>query len=384
NNAQTVKVDYQAIDFEEECLLPNMPETFFFQYLSFDIARQHELWLKGWESLSRKIDKTKNTIISMHGVLTGDYHHTAGTWSPIDFSNIITFNPTRIIILIDDIYACWHRTESRANNVEYKGRPKLEHLLEARRMEIFIGDFIASNLPVQPLTYIFAVRHPVSKLFRLLFTDRQYLITRYISIPISGPRRQLSRNETSGFNDVNEFLKKVERLDNDCQQSVSFCPLTIDELPLLKADQKDGKYIFSFSNRWDVHSFYEGELLVDDEELPETIDIPADQVKAAEGCIKSDVAYRDYKLVMQSRSLIAFNPWFEGEQTGGVRNEISLARTKYKPCHIFQDPIHDPNKEAYSKLILESSSLGYEATSKFIHFHDSLEDLFLHFKQGGL
>lgn len=376
--SQSVPVDFVSVDFEKDYILGKTPRLKMHSYLDAGKDRQRGYWQTGWESLMLEC-QAKNIILSLHGVLT---RLTTGTRSPINLHSLFEFSPTRIVTLIDDVYVKWYRTETRAVDAPYKGTPTLEQLLDARRAEIFLGELIATNINPQALYYVLAVRHPARTLYRLLFVPHQELTTVYLSFPISGPRKLLSENDdSSGIFEVNEFLKKANDFESKNPKVACFCPLCIDEYPLLWApeEKKQGKKykVFRMKDRWNIRKFYGDEILLTvDSNLPAKIEMPSKQVDHAEGFIRRDVALRDYRLVTQADRLAVFNPWFNGRETKGVRNEIRFAIRNNIPCHIYQDPKHDSNGEAREKLNPPLSSLGDEPYSEYIKFHDSVDDLF--------
>ncbi len=377
---QSFPVDFLHIDFEKDCIREKRPLLKMHNYLDADRDRQKLYWQQGWECVEPKCqdNSDKHILLSLHGVLT---RLATGTRSPLDLNSIFNFSPTKIITLIDDVYSKWYRTEKRAVGAPYKGTPTLEQLLDARRKEIFLGDLIAHNISPSVRHYIFSVCHPARTLYRLLFLNDTEIIPVYLSFPISGPRELLDEGDDSGIREINEFLQKASYYESQNSKAVFFCPLCIDELPLLKADkvEKDGDdyRVFKLHNRWSTTGFYGDEILLTDHSaFPEEIVIPGEQVEHAAGFIKRDVALRDYKLIEQSDQLAIFNPWFKGKETSGVRNEIKVASFNDIPCRIYQDPEHDPEGEAEEKFKPTPGSLGEAPGSPYIILHKSVEEMF--------
>ena len=385
--SQPVKLELLPVHFENDCVLKADPRLELHGYLDAPKDQQKKFWLHGWEvfkSLYKdKANQSKTILLSMHGVLTRSL---TGTQSPIDIKCLRDFSPTKIITLIDDVYIKRYRTAERAKGMRYRGMPTLEELLDARRTEIFLGDLIASHVSRQPAHYVLAVRHPVRALYRLLCVDSKGVKTVYLSFPISDPRTLLKdKKDDSGIREVNEFLKKANEFESKNPQVVCFCPLTIDEYPLLRASKKGGFKVLQLKSRWDVREFYEEELLFNNADLPTKIEIPSGEVEDAAGFIKADVSSRDYRLVLQSKRLAILNPWFEfedkqgkikGELTGGVRNEIRLATKNCIPCHIYQNPLRDKRGKAKEMLDPRPGSLGWDPSSVYITFHETIDGLF--------
>ncbi|MDA8224238.1 MAG: hypothetical protein M0Z35_21590 [Desulfitobacterium hafniense] len=377
--SQAVDIKYKTIDFESEFLKPVLDENDkdLFSYLDDTNLRQRELWLEAWVRFKSVFEKNTDQyiLLCLHGVLTREY---TGTRSPINIQSIIEFAPTKIITLIDDVYMKWHRTQERSKGESRRGQPTLEQLLDARRAEIFIGDFIAGHQKVKPRHYILSVHHPARTLYRLLFVSKD-IRTVYLSFPISGPRRLLKDGDVSGISEVNNFLKIVNEFELKHQKVTCFCPLTIDELPLILTSEDRGneeeehKIEFSFEkNRWNVRDFWGDEILLCND-CPSVISIPAKQIKESSGFIKSDVGLRDYRLVRQAKYLVVFNPWFQNQETAGVRNEISMATLRGTPVYIYQDPRHDSEGNAKKSLMPRPGSLGGDPRARGITFYDSIE-----------
>ncbi len=371
---------FTCIDFEKDCIIGKNPRLRMRTYLDADSKRQSTHWKLGWECIGPICKEKQDEIIllCMHGVLT---RRTTGTISPIIIRSIDEFSPSRIITLIDDVYLKWHRTETRAMNTEYVGRPTLEQLLDASRKEIFLGELIAKNLKTPVEHFLLPVNHPARNLFRLLFVPESEIITIYLSFPISRPRKLLADGDNSGVEEVNGFLRVANNFESRNSKIVCFYPLCIDELPLLSAteEMKDGikHRIFNLSDRWNTREFFNSEqMLINYSDFPETISIPSIQVDYAEGFIRRDVALRDYTLVTQSSFLAVFNPWYKDTETSGVRNEIQLALRHLIPCHIYQDPRHDTENKAEQTLKPQIGTLGALPLSEYITFHSDVENVF--------
>ncbi|MBI3755263.1 MAG: hypothetical protein HY265_03775 [Deltaproteobacteria bacterium] len=370
----------ELVDFEKEYILrKNNIEIH--SYLDAEKYRQRDYWLEGWKQFKtwHKKNKDKDVLLSLHGVLTRSINW-KGIRSPVDINCFIDFAPNIIITLIDDVYLKWFRTTDRSKGSLYKGKPTLEQLLDARRAEIFLGDLIANHITSQPKHYVVAVQHPARILYRLLFGDGK-VKSIYLSFPISGPRRLLEKNNRSGIKEINAFLEIANDFENRTPQAVCFCPLTIDEFPLLSAmeKQKDksGQIIFKMQNRWNVREFWDKEeLLTNEKAFPKTITLPKDEIEKVKGLIEADVGARDYRLVLQSTRLAVYNPWFKNKETGGVRNEIQLACANEIPVLIYQYPKHDTNAQARKTLKPKPGSLGYPPGSDYITFYDSPQEIF--------
>lgn len=370
---------FVGIDFEHEFVLPIAKE--FHVFLDGTTQEQVTIWEHAWNDLIRKTADygQSDVLLALHGVLVRPLY---GLRSPVSFEQIKQFEPTHIVTLIDDVYMQWHRTQTRARKQRWRGMPSLEQLIEQRRAEILFGDLLARNLsPSGELrNFVVAVRHPARLLDRLIFhSDTSQPI--YLSFPISGPRTMQAAGDLSGIAEVNRLLLETARFEQGPVGVAFQCPLSIDELPLarlLRDDSTPGDVTFDMgAHRWNVREFWpEPEILLT-EESPQKLTLRREQIEEALGLIRVDVKLRDYRLVMQSKRIAVLNPWFNGEDSRGVRNEIACALLHRIPVHIYQDPNHGSPAEV--ERVLTSGgpvgALGPSPYGDYVVFHDSLNDL---------
>ena len=390
-------VKFQHIGFEKILCTETKRKPFKIQsFLDKPPAEQKNMWLKAWGVLADKHlpggPEDKAIVLSIHGVIT---RKTYGIRSPINIQKIMEiFRPTMIITLIDDVYLLWHRTTERAKEFEFLGTPTLAQLLETRRAEIFLGDLIAkqavgSNDLIPH--YVLSIWHPARVLDRLIFNERN-LVIGYMSFPISRPRKAELAGDSTVITELNTYFKEISDFEARNPNVAFFCPLCIDELPLVKnelpeqpKEHTDDKSIsiFSTSLRWRVTDFYKDTLLLTDpSKIPAEICIPSEQIKLAEGFIREDVTTRDYRLVAQSDFLAVLNPVMLNPDTkirsvsGGVRNEIMAAMFENKQIHVFQDAKHDPDDKFGQEYRVTSSAMGGLAPGAGnIRKHASVDDL---------
>ena len=392
---ESVAPSIEVLHFEADFVRPLVGDEFH-DYLDALDPAQQDYWNTAWTKLVERLQKTPSSadvIICLHGILARPIY---GIRSPVYIPRLIDdFKPTSVFTLIDDVYSMWLRTEKRAHGVneagnptsgyDYVGRPSLEQLLAARRAELLLADVMARNcLPKSSVrNYVVAINHPARTLARLVI-GRHDLRPVYLSFPISGPRRLLSEHgDRAGIDEVNSFLRTATEFERLNAKIVFFCPLTIDELALtsLKVCGKPKKHIrFPLSLRWNVRDFYgpDERLLCDSKEhpMPGVINLVTKQVQDALPCLGADLATRDYRLVLQSKRLAIFNPWFKDKETAGVRNEITCAQFHGIPSHIYQDPKHDRKNRARAELRPRAGSLGPKPGSELVIFHKSIEELF--------
>ena len=346
------------------------------------------MWLKAWgvlteNHLSEELED-EAIILSIHGVITRKNY---GIRSPINIQKIMeTFRPTMIITLIDDVYLLWYRTTERAKEFGFLGTPTLAQLLETRRAEIFLGDLIAKQAagPNDLIPhYVLSIWHPARVMDRLIFNE-QNLVIGYMSFPISRPRKAEREGDSTVITELNDYFKEISDFEARNPNVTFFCPLCIDELPLvmneLPTQHTGDKSVstFSTSMRWQVTDFYKDtHLLTDPSKVPDEICIPSKQIELAEGFIREDVTTRDYRLVAQSDFLAVMNPVIKNSSVArGVRNEIMAAMIENKQIHVFQDTKHDPEDKFGKEYSDPSPAMGGVAPgADNIRKHASIDDL---------
>ncbi len=374
----------EFIDFEAEYLRP------VHEFLDQQFDQQRRAWDEAWSKLLTRVGppgESDNLIVGLHATITRRLY---GCRSPIFVPLVMEYRPDVVVTLVDDVYLMWHRTETRARSLDYRGRPTLQDLLEARRSETFMGDLLASHCRPPARHYLVSIRHPARMLNRLLYHGQAYRI--YLGFPISTPRHLLDTGDSRGEDDVNGFLGRMYDFEAQHDNVCLFCPLGIDELPLVKCFErsqvsKGQALVFSIKTmRWDSKQFLgDTQLLMDLSTVPDEVVIPATQVAEARGLIRADVAFRDYRLVRQSDHLIVFNPFYRedfekapslaDDICRGVRNEIAMALQKPKPVWIYQDSKHDPNRFADQLWKPEPGSLGEFPRSSYVTIYHCLDEM---------
>lgn len=372
------------VDFESDFVTPNVFGNRLQSFLDATPHEQWHIWQTAWEQFaSSVVFQSNDLVLGLHGVLARQRY---GLRSVVSVDSLRDFCASHIVTLIDDVYMQWSRTQQRAGNHWYRGQPTIAQLVEARRAELLIGDLVSRHSVGKgelPLTnWLVAARHPAYVLHRIVGVKRQAKLEPvYLSFPISEPRKMGATGDSSGIDAVNNFLQQATSLDARTQTATMFCPLSIDELPLLaqfpeQFDPSVDQQMVTFNvaeRRWHTEEYYgANKLLLTDAPLPDQLDIPVDQVQEAAGLIVGDVGRRDFRLVEQARSLAVFCPVFNGHESGGVKREISYALALRKPVHIYQDPQHDPAQAAEARYGPGSSALGAEFSDEPIVFHDSL------------
>lgn len=354
-------------DFENKYIGP-LVNGELWNYWDQDPSFQRYRFETAWTDFQRNFNPDAITVLAMHAVLVRE---TYGVRAQATVDSIREFQPTRIVTLIDDVYSQWARTEARASGMNHRGRPTLAQLLDGRAAELLHSDVLARHLNVGVENTLLAVLHPARTLYRLLFGSSA-LLTLYLSFPISRPRKLAATGDTSGIDSVNNFLRVAAEFESRHPQVACFCPLTIDELPFALLPD-DATEFDPASSRWKLDAFWPGETLLGNPPAGSIQFDPA-QRREAVGPIRRDVALRDYRLVTQSKRVVAFNPVMRGEKAAGVQNEIRLAVQAGRPVRIFQDPEEDPAGIAKADYLGVVGSLGRQPGSQLIQFFDSIDD----------
>ncbi len=103
---------------------------------------------------------------------------------------------------------------------------------------------------------------------------------------------------------------------------------------------------------------------------------PMAQVENAAGAIRTDVGWRDRRLVLQSDSLAIVCPKPPGEDriTRGVNEEIQTAVPLGIVCNLWQNPAWDPD-DFVGKTFPPAGSMGIGHTQASVRKVGSLEEL---------
>jgi len=235
---------------------------------------------------------------------------------------------------------------------------------------------------------VLAVRHPCETLWNWLQSKDCRVV--YLGFPISAPRDLDQIADPSGMDEINGFLRKAYQAQHDNPDLVLVCPLAIDELPLVECipDSKDKEKGPSEKNESEAISFNREELQWDmnfvwpysDSLSPgppaseRRTPIQLEQLDGAAGMIRTDVGWRDYRLVAQSDYLAVFNPKFKNrpDVSRSVLREIRYAKC---PVFYYQDPAHDP-QNTLARHFSKPGTMGPEPKEQMIIPCDSVEAMF--------
>lgn len=341
--------------------------------------KQSQFWREAWKDLSAKLKNDDidglaqhNIFLCIHGCYTRSHY---GVRAVLDAHNVANdFRPDLVFTLIDDVYNAWWTTRKRAQehlggNEPYVGRPKLEHLIYARRVELLIGDQIihscaGHNCPVKNI--MLPISHPIETFVHCINHPTSFKVA-YLSFPISMPREAQAEGVNKLVEEICQFVREVYDRQRRNPKLVIQCPLGIDEIPLTIAfkeviSDKPEAIAFTFdrdNRRWPLDSLWSAEDRLGI--TPEMGgDISIEEMRDAAGSIRADVSFRDYRLVDQADFLLVFNPIYRLDEVIALRDrntvaksvdkEIQYAKSLRKSVYIFQDAKYDPLKVVESQL----------------------------------
>jgi hypothetical protein len=366
---------FRFVDFENDFLKPHLRVKNWVTFLAQDLAEQALTWRRAWDEFKKSLDG-EMIVLGLHAsYISGSL----GLRCPIYIPSICDdFKPTLIISMIDDVFQMWSRTEARAQGQEFKGRPSFEQLLVARRAEQLLGDLILSHTGDAKARHILcATGNNIDALVNLIIFDAPVT---YLSFPISAPRELAAKGDNSFIDIINHAhrLAAAEMSSNRNRAFIS--PLAIDELPIVfKAQKFEGAKELEFEcekERWNSSDLWgnaEAPILPC---LSGTAKIPMLQIDDAAASMKTDVGWRDRRLVLQSKSLaiVCPKPPRENRITRGVAEEIQTAVTVGILCNYWQRPDWDP-EDFVGKRFPPPGSMGLGPTEALVQKKGSLEDL---------
>jgi hypothetical protein len=368
--------EFNFVDFENEHLKQHLNVKNWTIFLAQDISQQATTWRRGWDDFNKRLDG-ENTILGLHATYVSG---PLGLRSPIHIPSICNdFQPTLIISLIDDVYQMWSRTAARAAGKEIKGRPSFEQLLVARRAEQLLGDIILSHTGNPKARHILcATGNNVDALVNLMIFDAPVT---YLSFPISAPREMQAKGDMS-FIEVINHAHHLAAAEMSQKRNRSFIsPLTIDELPIVFKTRDTAREIQTIkfdceNDRWNLAELWGSPELPILPSLTGVQEFPREQIETAFGTVRTDVGWRDRRLVLQSESLaiVCPKPPDEDRITRGVSEEIQTAVPLGITCNIWQKPEWDP-ADFVGKRFPPAGSMGIGQTEAVVQKVKTLEEL---------
>ena len=396
--------NWTMVDFEREYLYKAVAEDLFPQtsfenipvqelrssFLDAQQHRQFQFWEAAWNDLSSKLETDgpggllqHHIFLCIHGCYTRSHY---GIRSFLDAYIVANdFKPDLIFTLVDDVYNAWWITVKRAQespsaNESSVGRPRLQDLINARRVELLIGDQIAHSCARNKRivkNIMLPISHPIDTFAHCINHPTSFKVA-YLSFPISMPREAQAEGVNKPMEEVSEFVREAYAMQVRNPRVAVLCPLGIDELPLTsefqKADSTTPQAAFTFDRdklRWPLDSLWSAEYRLG--VTPDVgKDIDMEEMQEAAGSIRADVSFRDYRLVDQADFLLVFNPIYRIEEVSKLKNrdtvaksvdkEIQYAKSHNKRVYIFQDTQYDPFQVVESQLGAHIAALQDRAT----------------------
>lgn len=336
--------EIRFVDFENQFLKPRIAESASRNWTTF-LAQDIPVQATGWRAAWNEFRNTLNNEITILGLHATYVSNLLGLRCPINIPSICEdFHPTLIITLIDDVYSMWGRTEARAAGDDWKGRPNLEYLISARRAEQILGDVVMSHMgPPGSRHILCATSNTLESIANLILFDAGVT---YLSFPISAPRRLEEAGDTSFLDLINDAHRKALGQMRADRSRAFISPLAIDELPLVFRAENASDSTLGFdasADRWEVAKLWGEADAIIVPSLPGSVAIPIELIRAAEGMVKTDVGWRDRRLVQQASCLaiVCPKPPNENRITRGVSDEIQTATAVGTRCFLWQKPEWD-------------------------------------------
>jgi hypothetical protein len=357
------------------------------------------LWNKAFQNILSKVHSIKQEnpeafiFINIHSCY---YHNRTQEYIPLfRIEELSKLEPTKIITIIDDIFDIHHRLtktggiyHDETNISKTMMILRLLRLLDWRAKETMLSRHIANELNIK--NYIFAVKHSFDTFSNLIFQETKKV---YLSHPITEVRRlEQDGRDVEVRNILSEITDISDRLS---YEFTTFLPTTIDEFRIFLKKAEDGltrDFYPILTKRWEEEYYNRHKELLfissefkDENELWSSykndeviLDGQINQLLAALADFISDqVTVRDYTLVEQSDMLVIYRPLFNGNASGGVREEFRYYKKLIKDtnkeilCFIYC-PLKDINRYYIRQFelkvineVLEEENLIMDNPDKF-------------------
>lgn len=307
-------------------------------------SRLRELWLKAlrraFAAAEDEIGRGRDVIITSHLCY---FHHKYRDFVAVAqldaFKRLAKRRVEKVITLIDDVFDTYARLTGPGqtfNPPRDLETPYIDGLrtLSWRASELMLSSGLATMLGARH--FVFATKHPVSALHKLLYSARPCL---YISHPITEVRRLRAHKK---FVEADALVGGIsETVEDLATDFVVLEPTTIDELRFVDFVRNRAPISGKLTDRWPFH--VEGrETCWSKPDTPRTryhfpVGWDADDRGEVDGSrpavrefiesIERQISARDHWLVEQSDFLVCLRPIFEGHASGGVRNELEHIKT---------------------------------------------------------
>lgn len=355
---------------EENPLTKKSRSVWLNRILTKSYTKLEEYWDSAFNDVELEIENIKKSnpdrviFLSIHACY---FHYKTQEYiSLIDIKKLASLNPEFFVTLIDDIYDIHQRLTKLGGIYHDEKFPtktgmilRYLRLLDWRAKETMMSRFLAKQLGLK--SFLFAVKHPYETLTNLIYEPD--LPIAYLSHPISEVRRLEMQGK---WDEADKIRSEITELSEYLTTGfTTFLPTSIDEFRIVnkKVILKDAngepveeKHFYShLSQRWDRDNYlnpknilYKNSEFHDENDLwekynPEMHDeLEVDQVSnqlltALADVISDQVSTRDYTLVEQSNVLIIYRPFFNGNPSGGVKEEFNYYQ-------ILQNDLKNPVK----------------------------------------
>jgi adenylate kinase len=343
--------EYLSIyDIEDEI----KKDTDFTAYLDSDNYRwQESTWEQAAQRVLQQLEKQKpeNSFICMNA----PYFRRSRFFPALPVDLVRRLAPDMIVTLIEEAHLVWQRIMTRNAAFPTRSSFRLREIFSWRAATILNADCLAKTLsafnPDRPpvKNYVVAVKHPPEMLYRLIFEPKT--LTIYASFPISR-----TRNVADNRKQIDEFRTRLHK---------DFCvfdPATIDErvYQIALNNQKKDTIEIRKEDRWPLP---EGFSLCKEDKSDYPVKIAADQLKEVVEEVDNNIRFRDYRMISQSKALVAFRPHFDKHPSRGVTSEVFYANDVANiRCFIF-----------YPRQDQETSETPFEGIGII---REKLDDLF--------
>lgn len=368
-------ISYYCInDYIHSIEKENKPNITWLELLTYPYAILIDLWNQALNKIISEINAENNPNKNYILVIHSCYYHQF-TQEFISFVNVNflgEFQAEKIITLIDDVDDIHARLklEKRIFSKELGGASEddIENIFELlkiidwRANEILLSRFYANQLSKDDKTikhYLFAVKHPIATLFKLIFEEDKYKKI-YLSHPISKIRSLLFNKDFSEADKQTVPITHITKYLSE--RSICFFPTTIDEYRL-DADKNP----IIHSKRWE-ETFYEADnnallyvspgtknfLPYNEIQLEKIFNEDSDRTIQLRYLlayylkdVTKQIGIRDKILVEQSDAIFVSRPYLNGRISDGVKTEIEyitrLYSEKDKKLGIVYFPEEDKN-----------------------------------------
>ena len=319
--------DYLSIyDLEDEI----KKITDFTAYLDSDNYKwQESIWEQALERILLQLEDQhpEHAFLCMNA----PYFRKSRFFPALSVDLLKKFAPDLIITPIEEAHLVWQRIRTREVIFPTRSDFRLREIFSWRTAAILTSDFLAKTLstlsPRRPplKNYVVAVKHPPQMLYRLIFVPQVLVI--YTSFPISH-----TRTDPQKRSQIDAFRTRLH------ERFCVFDPITIDERVCEIALNRQGTDTIEIrkAERWPLPSRFS---LCEEEETDYPIKIDADQLREVVKEVDDHIRFRDYRMISQSKALVAFRPFFDKHLSRGVFSEIFYANNVANiRCFMFWPP----------------------------------------------